>query len=111
MNQASFALMAFLPQANRLPGNTHIQSQLDGPNEIDLVQEFEDKSESDKLKFQTVMMMILIRYGNSEVSQLCMTCVWDETICLAHKCWVKFVCSSSEVVNQGVSSLWGLGLL
>ena len=37
MSQASIALMAFLPQANRLPGNTHIHSQLDGPNVMDIL--------------------------------------------------------------------------
>ena len=46
--------MAFLPQTKRLPVNTHIHSQLDGPNVMDFAQEFDDKSESDKLKVQMV---------------------------------------------------------
>ena len=58
--------MAFLPQDYRLPVNTHIHSQLDGPNVMDFVQEFDDKSESDELKVQMIIMkIILIRYGNS----------------------------------------------
>ena len=70
--------MAFLPQANRVPRNTHFQSQLDGPNVMDFVQEFNDKSKSDKLKVKmAIMKKILIRYGNSEVSQLCVNCVWN----------------------------------
>ena len=55
----------------RLLGNTHIHSQLDGPNVMDFVQEFDDKSESDKLKVQMVIMkMILIRYGNLNHARL-----------------------------------------
>ena len=74
--------MAFLPQANILPVNTHIHSQLDGPNVMDFEQEFDDKSESDKLKVQVVIMkMILIRYGNSEVFHLCVTCMRVQNIC------------------------------
>ena len=68
--------------------NTHVHSQLDGPNVMDFVQEykFHDKSESDKLKVQVVIMKkILIRYGNSKVSQLCVTYVGDQNICLAHR--------------------------
>ena len=52
MSYISLALVAFLPQADRLPGNTHTHSQLDGPNVMDFAQEFDDKTESDKLKVQ-----------------------------------------------------------
>ena len=56
--------------------NTNIHSQLDGPNMIDFVQEFYNKSKFDKLKVQMVIMkMILMTYGHSEVFQLCVTCV------------------------------------
>ena len=93
--------MAFLPHANRLPVDTHFHSQLDGPNVMDFVQEFDDKSESDKLKVQMIIMkMSLIRYGNTEVSQLCVTWVEDQNICLEHWGSVKFVHSSSEVVKE-----------